>query len=163
MIKKLTLIIGLIAIFAFTHDHYISVFTMDYNAKKELLECSIKVYSDDLERMIVMKGGEELSLDEINDEEAISEILEEYLLEKVMCIQSENRRNLDYIGYEYSKEDTYVYFTLNNVDENPVQIRNSWLQDVYPGQVNIVHLNNGDYSQTEYFKKDISFLEFKMK
>jgi len=142
---KLLLPFFLCSVFV-VHDFYVSIAEIDYNEGTKSLEISLKVFADDLEKVIEDQKGLKLNIGEINEDAKSGEYMTEYLKEHFIITVDGKEKTLEYLGHEMEKRDAvWTFFEVFDVD-NPgnIEIENSILVDEYEGQQNIVYFGKSE-------------------
>lgn len=139
------------------HDFYVSIAEIDYNDESKSLEVSVKVFADDLEKVIKDKEGITLHIGEMNENEQCGAYISAYLKEHFKITVDGEEKSLEYLGHEMEKRDAvWSFFEVFDVDQpKDVQIENSILVNEYEGQKNIVYFGKAEgRPYTLMFNKD---------
>lgn len=148
------LMLALLLQSAARHDYFVSVATADYNAKSKVLEVGLKVFTDDLERTITTNTGAPIKLSDPNQSASADEFLAEYLEQRFVVTRNSKLQELIYVGKEVGVDETYLYFEIKMPASGTFWVKNSVLMDVFPEQVNIIHVTVNGQKQSHYFKAD---------
>ena len=120
------------------HEYYVSIFVMDYNEEEQRIEATIKVFSDDLETVLNDLVTEPYSLEDNQENSLVHTSLAGYLSHRVSVRLADGQiLELEYLGYEQERDMTYIFFQSNVIDDvKGCTIKNTWLMDFFPDQVN---------------------------
>ena len=145
----------ILLLMAFKHEYYVSVFEMEYNKVDQKIECSIKVFSNDFERVLQDLTAKNVELENTEQKIILDSLIERYLENNLSVKQKENSKTINYLGFEYKRDDTFIYFSANNIEPKiDIEITNTWFKNKFHHQVNILHFKNGAQKQTFYFKEE---------
>ena len=149
-----------IAFVAFTlsgsmlHEYYVSVARARYNAESKRLEVGLKVFTDDLERTLGQLTGEPVKLSNPKESNAAEEPLATYLEQRFLVMQGGKLMEQFFVGMEPGPDETWLYFEIAMPASGTFSIKNTVLFDVFPAQVNILHLDVNGHQQSQYFNAD---------
>lgn len=144
------------------HEYYVSIFRLTYNSTQKQIKGELKVFSDDLENLLKTNGYGTFALEDVSQKEKIEAALSTELKKNFSYTdKKQNTKDIELVGFEYQEDLTWIYFTVNKVKfiETP-QLYINWMVDLFPGQVNIVHLDRGDEERSEFFSKDKPTINF---
>ncbi len=128
------------------HDFYVSITEIDYNDQSKSLEVSLKIFADDIERVIEEKEGVKLNIGEINENEKCGQYLNAYIKEHFVINVDGEEKVLEYLGHEMEKRDAvWTFFEVFDVDQpSEIKIENTILVNEYEGQQNIVYYGKSE-------------------
>lgn len=144
-------IVGILVLFlalsSFTvwHRFYVSVTQIDYNQNKNRIEISIRIFIDDLEKALEKKYNKKLYLATSIENSKSSELIEEYLFEKLQIKVNNKLDKLVFLGIEYESDVIICYVKVSYSKKiSNFEVYNSVLTEIYSEQQNIVHtkINN---------------------
>ncbi len=134
------ILIAILFLFGF-HDFHTSLTEVNYNAKTGSLEVSIRVFTDDLERMLNDKQpGKNLKIED--DAHKIDPILESYF-RKNFALLSPNKEVKfgKFYGKEKEADATWLYFEISNCQHiQDHTIYNAIFQDMFTDQTNLINI-----------------------
>lgn len=133
------------------HEYYVSVARANYNPESERLEVGLKLFTDDLEKMVEQLTGEPLKLSDPKESDAAEEPFATYLEQRFVVMQDGKLMELFFVGMEPGPDETWLYFEIAMPASGTFGIKNTVLFDVIPAQVNILHLNVSGREQSHYF------------
>lgn len=128
------------------HPFYVSVTNANFNAEAHTLECSTRIFTDDLEKAMDERG---YGLLHLNSEKELAEadsLIGHYVTSCFTVVTDKGPRRLVYIGREYEDDGTYVYFQAEAITPRFkwVEINSNLLINSFPDQRNIVHVTKGE-------------------
>ncbi|MFY0673072.1 MAG: hypothetical protein JXQ87_06690 [Bacteroidia bacterium] len=129
------------------HKFYVSMTSIDLSRDGEKLECSIKLFRDDLELALTESEGEKVLFTLGISESKISNLIDDYMLDHFVLVADDNMERT-FIGAEIEEEIVWVYIEYNKPKSN-FSLKNTCLMEVFEEQVNIVHLKQGGKVQSE--------------
>ncbi len=150
-------------LFAFTHEYYVSICTIDYNEANKSLELTFKLTAHDLEKSILQNQKIDLKLGSDKEYEKADEVLKEYIRNHFNLSHNGTAVKLNYIGKEVELDESlYIYFEATGVKElGSFRISNTILIESFPGQENLLYFN-AQKRVNEVFNKDITSKEIKL-
>jgi hypothetical protein len=134
------------AIFAFVflflmHDFHTSLTEVNYNAKTGSLEVSIRVFTDDLERML--NENKQTKALKIEDEaQKIDPLLEQYFRKNFALIGPNKEVKLaKFYGKEKEADATWLFFEIADCQHiKEFSIYNAIFQDMFTDQTNLINI-----------------------
>ena len=122
------------------HDFHTSLTEMRYNAKSKIFEISLRVFTDDLEKVLSVTNQNKKFLVENNDKN--DPFVEMYVKKHFMVINAKNQKTtINYIGKEKEGEATWIYLEMPvNESIKGSKIQNDVLIDMFDDQTNIVNI-----------------------
>lgn len=146
---------------AVLHPFLVGKVEISHNAKDKSMEITMKVFTDDLEQTLKKFGKTNIDLTNNTNKEATDKIITNYVRQKLQLKVDGKAAMLDYVGYEISKESTWLYFEVKNVPTvKKVDIDCSLLYDYQDKQMNILQVKaNGkeENYKLDYPKTNVSF------
>jgi hypothetical protein len=148
--RFLVLGIVLITIFSFRnpkseirnrlHDFHTSLTEMRYNTKSKTFEISLRVFTDDLEKVLSATNQNKKFLVENNDKN--DPFVETYIKKHFVVVNAKNQKPvINYIGKEKEGEATWIYLEMPvNESINGSKIQNNVLIDMFEDQTNILNI-----------------------
>jgi hypothetical protein len=123
-----------------THDFHNSIAEVNYRAKNQTFEVSLRVFTDDFELALARLGGVKvLTLDKTKKHEAL---IKQYITAHFYCTDAKKQKILpQYVGKELENEVVWIYFEIP-LKKSPKgwQIYNSILTELYDDQTNMVNV-----------------------
>lgn len=145
------------------HPFYLSVTEIKYNAAHKTTEVACKMFTNDLEDAIKRSSGKKVDLINSTDKTETGRQLSEYITKRLQINFNGKIRTLTYIGYEKEEDAIWTYFEIKNCEEPKIAlIENKLLYDYLKEQINIVHLNIGNFKESSKVTNPEAKLEFKI-
>jgi len=132
-----------LAIFFFSllHPFYVSVTTIDYDSKNQLMEISCRIFFDDLENALAKENSERVSLLKPVDRKKADQYLATYLGKNLHIKIDGINKPLRYIGYEIEEDAAWCYLEIPAVPKvHQLQVWNSILYRSHDNESNIMHI-----------------------
>ena len=122
------------------HDLLSSLTEMRYNAKSKTFEISLRVFTDDLEKVLSATNQNKKFLVENNDKN--DPFVEAYIKKHFVVVNAKNQKpTINYIGKEKEGEATWIYLEMPvNESINGSKIQNNVLIDMFEDQTNILNI-----------------------
>jgi hypothetical protein len=122
------------------HDFHTSLTEMRYNIKSKTFEISLRIFTDDLEKVLSVTHQNKKFLVENNDKN--DSFVEAYIKKHFVVINPKNQRTIiNYIGKEKEGEATWIYLEMPvNESLKGSKIQNVVLIDMFEDQTNIVNI-----------------------
>ncbi len=124
------------------HPIYVSSTDIDYKSKEKRLEISIKIFSDDLQKVLskVLKREIEINTNrESNDAETL---ILDYIKKHFVLYNGDKILDLEFVGRSQDKDDLFgmlVFFKVDKVKRlSNLRLYNSILVDDLAGQINTI-------------------------
>ena len=123
------------------HDFHTSLTEVNYNPKTGSLEVSIRVFTDDLVRMLNEKQGTK-SLKIEDDARKIDPILESYFRKNFALVSPNKEVKFGkYYGKEKEADATWLYFEITDCQHiQDHTIYNAIFQDMFTDQTNLINI-----------------------
>jgi hypothetical protein len=122
------------------HDFHTSLTEMRYNIKSKTFEISLRVFTDDLQKVLSTTNQNKKFLVENNDKN--DPFVEAYIHKNFVVTNPKNQKlNINYIGKEKEGEATWIYLEMPvNESINGSKIQNNVLIDMFEDQTNILNI-----------------------
>lgn len=148
----LLIFLGWLNIF-FPHAIYIGVIDLSHRAGEHEATLVVKVFTNDLEDCLVDAYGQRygLSKENITAHHQAWQSLQNYVAKQVI-IKINDTSNIPILTKTEVLQDSYwMYFKLASPTHwTQVEVTAELLTELFPDQVNVVHLNEGSHKQ--YFR-----------
>ena len=158
MIKSLIFLI-LYTILPF-HDFHVSHTTLHYNNAQELIEITVRVAIDDLEKTLETKSSGKLKLGSPKENKSSDQYIKNYFDHHLQISINEKMAAYNWIGKEIARDlhDIYLYFEIPDCNSNgnieSIAIENTLFLESSHKQTNIVLIEFGDINYNLNFNKD---------
>ncbi len=128
----------LIGAIGFTHPLYVSVVDIQHNKNEKLVEVSVRIFTDDLEKTL-RKTNSKVDLT-AGDRATNDKLITNYLTNTLHLKVNGQDGVMQYLGYEQQQESTWCYFEIHNIAAvKQIDVSCKILYDFQPGQMNIIH------------------------
>lgn len=135
------------------HKFYLSVTQITYRPDSDALQLILRIFTDDLEFALLDRFKVNSRLDTDQESEETAMLLENYTAELFAIEIDGTTRRLDFIGWKYELDQTWIYLELPQSglkEARSLSIENRLLLDSQEEQKNMTHLN------LNYFKDNRS-------
>lgn len=143
----LLLSLGMMMASATLHPFYVSISQIDHNPESQALEISVRLFTNDFERVLQEMTTEKVKLEDKASWENADSMIEMYLQKKfeISLNGEEANRNYRYLGREIEEDVTWCYIEVTEVPKlESIQLHNSLFTETLDGQRNIVHVKAHD-------------------
>ncbi len=146
---------GLLLLNAAPHPFYVSVCTIEHNAKTKALEITFKIFTEDLESVLEEHTKERLRLGSKEESANAERYIQNYLKRCVTLQVDGDTLAFSYVGKEIEVDETWCYVEIANVPSvSKLAIRNTLLMEKFEAQQNIVHVKVGGKQKSLVLWKD---------
>lgn len=156
--SRLTLSFCGLLFFFSLHEFHASVTQMQYNAKEQVFEISIRVFTDDLERGLSAASGTKVNLANGTRHDAL---IEKYVRAHFTYANAQKQpKVVQYIGYETEADAQWIYLEMPY--SGPFTggtMRQNILTELFDDQVNMVNINYQNQKKTFVFRKNQAIQE----
>lgn len=161
MRRRLALVVlltGLVPVAAGAHTFYVSLTTIDHNAAEQSLEITMRLFADDLERAVARETGTPLTHGQPGFDAAVHAVVQRALTVR----QADGRPvTLTWVGLENKVDVTWVYVEAPQVPSTAgLTLRDTIFMDLFPDQVNMVHVKDARGRRALDFRSGDSFKPF---
>lgn len=137
------------------HPFHTSLTQIQYNAKAQAFEISIRVFTDDLEAALTREnGGRPVRL----SEQKHDRLIEKYIRRQFIVADAQRKaKSLTYIGYEPESEAHWIYLEIPEQAAEGLKnvvMKQAVLMDLFEDQVNLVNLQSGQQKKTVVFRNN---------
>lgn len=145
----------------FMHPYYLSVTELKHNAAEKSMAVSCKMFTNDLEDAIKKSSGKAVDLLNPKDKKEVDKGLADYIRKRLSITLDGKICNLKYIGYEKEEDCIWTYLEIDKIEKpKNVKIQNTLLYDYLSEQINIVHVEVGNYKESRKVSRPDSKMEF---
>ena len=154
--NKKTLLLFILPLLAFgVHEYYISLTKVEFVPQKKVVQITMKVFIDDLERALEKRNEVRLKLATDQEDKGTDAYVERYLSQKFQIWINEEEKPFAYLGKEYDNDAAYLYLEIVNVEEvRSVEVRNAMLVEEFPSQLNYIKIKVGKVLKTLILSKE---------
>lgn len=150
-----------IGVLALTHPFFVSVTEVEHNAQDKTLEISSKIFTDDLEAVLLKNYGTLVDFKKTNEKASQDKLVADYLKKHLVLKADGKPLNLDYVGFEEEREAIWVYCQVTGVATvKKLEMDISILHDFTNSQINLIHATVGGdrkSNKLDYPKRTVVF------
>jgi len=151
----------LLAFISIAHPFYVSVTDLHYNDKEKMVEVSIRIFTDDLEKTLKNNFNKNIDLTHPTNKTEVNNYINQYILNKLNIKINNSNAKMKYVGYEIQQESAWCYFEIDNVSSiQSVAITSTLLYDYQPNQINIFHITYNGKEKSYKLDNPNSFVSF---
>jgi ABC-type lipoprotein release transport system permease subunit len=134
----------------FLHPYYISMTDINYNNKSKSLEVSIRIFTDDFEKVMRKNCNCKVDLLKPENKKAMGILINQYIQEHLQLKVNGQTKTLEFAGYQQEEESTWNYFQVKDIQQvKKIEISNSLLHDFREEQINMLHININGKEQSD--------------
>lgn len=123
------------------HPYYISMTDINYNGKTKSLEVSIRIFTDDFEKVLRQNCNCKVDLLKPQDKKAMGVLINRYIQQHLQLKVNGEIKTLEFAGYQQEEESVWNYFQIKNIQQvNKIEMNNSLLYDLREEQINMLHV-----------------------
>ena len=145
-----------------SHPIHVSVTEINHNAADKTLEISVRIFTDDFEK--VLAKNYKTRIDLINpDRKAMDKLVSDYIKTHLSARVDSKPVNFSYLGFEREDEVINSYLQVDNITTvNKIELVDKLMHDHFTDQTNLIHITVGgkrkstklDYPET---KTEVNF------
>ncbi len=137
------------------HKFYMSTTDVKYHSETKTLQSTIKLFTDDIEKVINEENGIKIFLGTEREVKETDHLLEKYILSHFELKTKNETVKLTFLGKEVDQNYTWIYLESNEISSpKRIEIINSLLVDYFEEQSNRVNFENGSIKNSNSFHKD---------
>jgi hypothetical protein len=143
MKKKIKIGLILLVFIAFSsfaaHKFYVSIYQINYNQKKQMLEITSRIFIDDMNAVLKQNNKIKTNISEKNESLEDVELMKKYLLEHFTIKINGKLKTINYVNKEIETNVIICYYNVKNVSEiKTLEVQNNALFDLNSDQQNII-------------------------
>jgi hypothetical protein len=128
--------------FTGAHKFYVSVTQIEYVKEKESVEIVMRIFIEDLEKLLRERYDKNITLNASKSEKQIDYYIENYVAKKVLIKVNNNPLDFKFLGKEYEDDIVFCYLEIEDVSEiKDFEISNTLFFEVFKEQQNIIKTN----------------------
>ena len=135
------------------HDFHASVTQMQYNPAEKTFEISIRMFTDDLEKVLSQESNTIVRLGRDSKSDAI---IEKYVrLHFAYTTPQRQPKPINYVGHEVEADANWIYLEMPHAE--PFRgglLKQNALMETFDDQVNMVNIKYGEHKKTFVFRKN---------
>lgn len=142
------------------HPLHVTLTSIDIDENSNMVNITIKVFSDDFETVLRNHSGKEINLNAENENNEVNTIISSYINESFSIFFDNKKADLNYISKKNNHEATWISFYASLKDYDQFIIKNKILLDLYEDQKNLIILRNGSKEKgynLDFKKREIVF------
>ncbi|WP_375443945.1 DUF6702 family protein [uncultured Fibrella sp.] len=153
----LLLLVMAVTLVAFRwHDFHTSLTQMQFEAKSQTVEISIRMFTDDLETALTHENGGKLV--QFGGPAKLDQLLERYVRKHFVVADAQRKpKPYTYVGYEQESDAHWVYIEMPAGGPDPfknIVIKQDILMDVFSDQVNLINIQYQQQKKTVVFRNN---------
>lgn len=126
----------------FLHPYYISMTDINYNNKARSLEVSVRIFTDDFEKVLRKNCNCKVDLLKPQDKKTMSILINSYIQQHLQLKVNGQARTMEFAGYQQEEESIWNYYQVKDIQQvKKIEITNSLLHDFREEQINMLHIN----------------------
>ena len=137
------------------HKFYVSITSIDYAPEEQTLQLISKIFLDDIEDALETRYGRKFHFNSKKEKKEDSELLKDYVFQKLKINVNGKPATLNYIGKEYDIDTVKFFIEISNVSTfNTIEVENKVLLDMFSEQQNIIHVKKYDTRRSLILDKE---------
>ena len=138
------------------HDFHTSLTQMQFEAKAQTVEVSIRMFTDDLETALTREnGGKPVRF---GGPAKVDQLLEKYVRKHFIVADAQRKqRTWTYLGYEQEADAHWVYLEMPASGANTfrnIVIKQDILMELFEDQVNLINIQYNQQKKTLVFRNN---------
>lgn len=135
-----TVLIVLIFITSFVaHKFYVSIYQINYNQKKQMLEITSRIFIDDMNAVLKQNYKVNTNISEKKESQNDIELMKKYLLNHFTIKINGQPQIINYVNKEIETNVVICYYNVKNIsDIKTLEVQNNALFDLNTDQQNII-------------------------
>lgn len=131
-------------VLALAHPFFVSVTEVEHNAQEKTLEISSKIFTDDLEAVLLKNYGTLVDFKKTGEKASQDKLVADYVKKHLSLKADGKQLTLEYVGFEEEREAIWVYCQVSGVASvKKLEMDVSILHDYTNSQINLVHATVG--------------------
>ena len=126
------------------HPLHVSVVELNHNSAEKTFEISVRIFTDDFEKVLNQNYKTKIDLINPPDKAAMEKLVNDYIYKRVHIEADGKVVTLSFLGYEKDNDAIYSYFECANIPTvKKVNITNTLMHDLFTDQFNLMHITVG--------------------
>lgn len=131
------------------HRFYLSLTEVRVDTKKKTMDVSCKLFTDDLEELLLKKYGKKIDLATSTKDKAVQALLGRYISDNFRISVGGQVQALSFIGYETETDAVWCYLeTAPFSGKGTVSVYDALLYDYLPDQSNMINFYWNDQDKS---------------
>lgn len=144
------------------HEFYVGLTEVEHNSKSHTLEVTVKIFRDDMERVIEEKSGINLQLGTPNQHAAADSLLFHYINQHLSIEVDGGKRKPDWVGHEADFDAVWMYIEIPNVQfMQRISVRNTLLFETFYDQSHIIKVKYDNEEEAGVVNRNKDRIEFR--
>jgi len=125
------------------HPIHVSVTEINHNAADKTLEISVRIFTDDFEKVLAQNYKTRVDL--INpDKKAMDKLVSDYIKTNLTIRADSKPVNFSYLGFEKEDEVINSYLQVDNITTvTKIELVDKLMHDLFTDQTNLIHVTVG--------------------
>jgi hypothetical protein len=138
-VRSYSLLLTLVLMAAAPHEFFVSILTIRHHPQEQTLDLTWRITAHDIE--YALEDVAELKLNSDHEHPKADSLLNAYFLHHLTLFQEGRQLAWKWVGKELDGETLYCYLQVEGVHSpNELVVSNTILQEVFPEQQNLVHV-----------------------
>lgn len=135
-----------------------SIYQIDYNAEKNMLQITSRIFVDDLNASLSQNFNQKIHLGEENESANDLVLMKKYLSEHFIIKVNGQPKNINFLSKELDGNVVVCYFSIKEIKKiKTLEIKNTALFDLNAEQQNIIQTNISGSKQSFLLTSDNNF------
>lgn len=128
------------------HPFYVSIVEINVNTEEQLLECAVKIFTDDLEKALRAQFQQPvLNIGAPKELDTAEVLIKRYLKQTMIFTINNAPAEFRWLGKEGNLEHQWMYFELPFTSFDSFTLKSAQLMEIFSDQTNLVHFRfNGE-------------------
>ena len=139
-ITYIFLFLSIISLSSFAmHKFYVSIYQINFNQKKQMLEITSRIFIDDLNDVLKAKYNQKTNIGEPNEKAEDVILMKKYILDRFSVKINGQQKNINYLSKELEGNVVICYYNVKEISKiKTLEIQNTTLFDLNSEQQNII-------------------------
>ena len=143
------------------HRFYLSLTEIHVDTKKQTLDVSCKLFTDDLQDALQKKYGKKTDLSTSVKNKEVQDLVFKYITENFKINVGGRQEKLSFVGFETETDATWCYLEVEHfTDKGKVAVLNTLLYDYLPEQSNMINFYWDDVDKSSKLSNPDKLAEF---
>ena len=132
------LFLSIISLSSFAmHKFYVSIYQVNYNQKKQMLEITSRIFIDDLNDVLKAKYNQKTHIGEPNEKVEDVVLMKKYILDHFSVKINGQQKNVNYLSKELEGNVVICYYNVKEISKiKNFEVQNTTLFDLNSDQQN---------------------------
>ncbi len=121
------------------HKFYVSIYQVNYNQKKQMLEITSRIFIDDLNDVLKTKYNQKTHIGEPNESPQDVALMRKYMLDNFSIKINSQQKSISYLSKEIEGNIIICYYNVKEIPKiKTLEIQNTTLFELNADQQNIM-------------------------